>query len=134
MGAVYTVLALHIETTLDPAESAINRSLALPYIHQGILVLRAICEQWSYVKWTLRLFEWVLTQKNIPLPTLRMGSPPPPEEGKAANELESPFYLPDVNISGIEDPSLFHRDPESFTDELLGFDFMGNPDLLGFWN
>ncbi|BDD57580.1 hypothetical protein MAP00_002933 [Monascus purpureus] len=134
IGCVYTVIALHIETTLDPTESPINQSLALPYIHQGILALRAISEQWRTAKWTLQLFEWVLTQKNIPLPPHHPGAAPGSprsQEREAGSGADARFSQPDLLAHGH---GPYGIESDTFTDEFMGFDFLSNPDLLGLWN
>ena len=104
------------------------------------MVLRTIREQWSTVQPTLQLFERVLVQKGIPLPSCFpdsvSGASHLLSQDEAVVSVPAPVSdgrhpRPDVGSSsfGIDEP-VSPRDPSVLTDELLGFDLLGNPELL----
>jgi len=60
-----TVLALHIEVALEPAANRTQRLMAWAHIHAGLSYLRNIGENWPSIKWTLRVFEWIVARAGL---------------------------------------------------------------------
>ncbi|KAL6810306.1 hypothetical protein J3E69DRAFT_350156 [Trichoderma sp. SZMC 28015] len=65
LGCVTCLLALHIETVLEPTESPITRSLAVTYIRRTELALQQICEVVPAMECNLRLLHRFLDQKRL---------------------------------------------------------------------
>ncbi|KKP07842.1 hypothetical protein THAR02_00050 [Trichoderma harzianum] len=65
LGCVTCLLALHIETILEPTESPITRSLAVTYIRRTELALQQICEVVPAMECNLRLLHRFLDQKRL---------------------------------------------------------------------
>ncbi|KAL7949782.1 hypothetical protein V8C42DRAFT_311939 [Trichoderma barbatum] len=65
LGCVTCLLALHIETVLDPTEPPITRSLAVTYIRRTELALQQICEVVPAMQCNLRLLHRFLDQKKL---------------------------------------------------------------------
>ncbi|KAL7929199.1 hypothetical protein V8C35DRAFT_200448 [Trichoderma chlorosporum] len=65
LGCVTCLLALHIETVLDPTEPPITRSLAVTYIRRTELALQQICEVVPAMECNLRLLHRFLDQKKL---------------------------------------------------------------------
>ncbi|KAL7952280.1 hypothetical protein V8C34DRAFT_319181 [Trichoderma compactum] len=65
LGCVTCLLALHIETVLEPAESLITRSLAVTYFRRTELALQQICEVASSMECKLLLLHRFLDQKRL---------------------------------------------------------------------
>ncbi|KAL7912463.1 hypothetical protein GGI35DRAFT_467600 [Trichoderma velutinum] len=65
LGCVTCLLALHIETVLEPTESPSTRSLAVTYIRRTELALQQICEVVPAMQCNLRLLHRFLDQKKL---------------------------------------------------------------------
>ncbi|KAL6699269.1 hypothetical protein J3F84DRAFT_247347 [Trichoderma pleuroticola] len=65
LGCVTCLLALHIETVLEPTESLITRSLAVTYIRRTELALQQICEVVPAMECNLHLLHRFLDQKRL---------------------------------------------------------------------
>ncbi|KAL6871614.1 hypothetical protein HDV57DRAFT_506626 [Trichoderma longibrachiatum] len=65
LGCVTCLVALHIETVLDPTEPPITKSLTVTYIRRSELILQKICEVIPAMERNLRLLHRYLDQKRI---------------------------------------------------------------------
>ncbi|KAL6880732.1 hypothetical protein J3F83DRAFT_757875 [Trichoderma novae-zelandiae] len=73
-GSVTCLLALHIETLLDPTELPNTKSLTVTYIRRSELVLQKICEVIPAMECNLRLLHRYLDQKKLD-PSMTMDLP-----------------------------------------------------------
>ncbi|CZR65931.1 uncharacterized protein PAC_15831 [Phialocephala subalpina] len=122
-----TVVALHIETALDPNASRIQRSISQSRIQSGFLYLREAEKSWTSVKWSVKLFEGVLSH-------LRMSVEGDIEGGSSTAAYNPIYQAPEDEIPRLsDDPTLasFSNvnnwdefiDSEGWVQDLLGFDF-----------
>lgn len=65
LGCVTCLVALHIETVLDPTEPPITKSLTVTYIRRSELILQKICEVIPAMERNLRHLHRYLDQKRI---------------------------------------------------------------------
>jgi hypothetical protein len=63
--SVSTVLALHIEVALDENVSQTRRLMSEESIRAGLAYLRVAQENWTSLRWTLRLFDWVFSKTGL---------------------------------------------------------------------
>ncbi|RFU28806.1 hypothetical protein B7463_g7554, partial [Scytalidium lignicola] len=65
INCVSTVLALYIETALDPSVPTTQKTMAPIYIRSNMIVLKRSQERIPMIKWSVRLFEWVVAYKSL---------------------------------------------------------------------
>ncbi|ETS06861.1 hypothetical protein M419DRAFT_69430 [Trichoderma reesei RUT C-30] len=101
LGCVTCLLALHIETVLDPTEPQITKSLTATYIRRIELVLQKICEVIPAMECNLRLLHRYLDQKKIDA-TITLDMPPPMvgQENGGIRIQEAQLSGPDAESSG----------------------------------
>jgi hypothetical protein len=123
------LLALHVESALDPAETELVRSMARISISQTMLVLTQ-GKEIPALKRALPLFEEILVKKNLysVLPNIP-GQVPAQSDDRLADAYSLPHTQANVVPSHLEqqtgnNPSLY--------EDLLGFDFMDDW-RLGNW-
>ncbi|KAH0494634.1 hypothetical protein TgHK011_001250 [Trichoderma gracile] len=75
LGCVTCLLALHIETILDPTEPPTTKSLTATYVRRSELVLHKICEIIPAMEGNLRLLHRYLEQKSFDA-TMTFDMPP----------------------------------------------------------
>src|SRR5258706_1894120 len=69
MNCASTLLALHIEIDLHRSTTAHERHIARTRIHNELAYLRSLPSSWSPVKWTLRMFEVIVSRTGLSLAT-----------------------------------------------------------------
>ncbi|OAG37863.1 hypothetical protein AYO21_07969 [Fonsecaea monophora] len=62
---VSAVLALHIESALQPNISPGQKFVTRARIHTGLTYMRETCEYWGALKWTLRMLEVIVEQTGL---------------------------------------------------------------------
>ncbi|KAL1854841.1 hypothetical protein VTK73DRAFT_8686 [Phialemonium thermophilum] len=120
---VIALLALHIESALDPAETDLVRSMARISINQTMLVL-AQGKEIPAVKRALPVLEDILAKKNLYLV-------PPPVPSQVAVQSPQPDGMtgrlssPQTQTGAVpSQPQQMEDDPSSLYGDFLGFEFL----------
>lgn len=64
VSAIPSLLALHIEISLDESEPEVVRVLSCTYTNQNMMLLRLMSD-FPIIQRTIPVFEWVLRQKGL---------------------------------------------------------------------
>lgn len=67
MTCASTNLAMYIEAALDPDTTDDKKLSIKTQIHAGLASLKEGSEHWSSIKWTLRMFEAIVTRTGLSL-------------------------------------------------------------------
>lgn len=108
------MLALHIETVLDPSEPPITRSLTVTYIRRSELALHQICEAVPAMECNLRLLHRFLDQKR--LDATSTVDLPPADSQLSGRMQEREAQQPSQNIQDFEQSGI--HDLETFADSI----------------
>lgn len=115
------LLALHIESALDPAESDLVRSMARISINQTMLVL-AQGQEIPALKRALPVFEEILAKKNLYLVPLN-NTDRVPVQSQGHNNLAETYASPHTQAS-MASSQLGQDGNPSFYGDFLGVDFL----------
>ncbi|KAI9927579.1 hypothetical protein MW887_003198 [Aspergillus wentii] len=119
---ITALLALHIESALDPAETDLVRSMARISISQTMLVLTQ-GKEIPALKRALPLFEDILARKNLNLVPPNSLGQVPSQSPSHDNSMEDPYASPHTPVS--VPPSLEQSENNiSLFEDFLGFDIM----------
>ncbi|KIW35708.1 uncharacterized protein PV07_02392 [Cladophialophora immunda] len=120
---ITALLALHIESALDPTETDLVRSMARISISQTMLVLTQ-GKEIPALKRALPVFEEILSKKNLYLvPSNDLGQVPA-QSHPQSNDLTDAQASPRTQVGGVS-PHLEQRESNPLFDvDFLGFDFL----------
>ena len=62
-----TMIAMHIECALSPCSTSAQRQLSQTSIHSGLAYLRASLQHWDSVRWSLRMFDVIVSNSRLSL-------------------------------------------------------------------
>ena len=134
---------MHIESALQHPVGSSRRLFSCTRIHSGIAYLRANCDRWSSVTWTLRLFEVIVSRTALALKTdgdtdfdIRTTNPfkrcknSDGDNGISYNtNFENDVCIPLEGLSEEDGNNFFGmgvgRDAEQWLQEILGQDIAG---------
>jgi hypothetical protein len=126
---ITALLALHIESALDPAETDLVRSMARISISQTMLVLTQ-GKEIPALKRALPVFEEILTKKNLYLvPPNILGQVPAQSQSQSQSQSQD-NSMADAHASSHTQASVVSSQWEqwennpSFDVDFLGFDFL----------
>lgn len=123
-NCVSTLLAMHIETALSPTLSTNQKCIIRTRIHTGLSFMRETCEYWCSLKWTLRMFEVVVSRMGL---SLTVADDLVPD----LNSI-NPFDSTDGSDFPLRDDDLFDaRGEDGFLDDLTDLNGDWLQDLLG---
>ncbi len=121
---ITALLALHIESALDPAETDLVRSMARISISQTMLVLSQ-GKEIPALKRALPVFEEILTKKGLYLVPSNTLSQAPPQSQLQDNSMADAYTLPQPQVSvGSSQLDQGENNLPSFDADFLGFDFL----------
>lgn len=119
---ITALLALHIESALDPAETDLVRSMARISISQTMLLLTQ-GKEIPALKRALPVFEEILAKKNLYLvPPNIVGVPA--QLQSQDNSMADACALPHTEVSAVSSQSEQSENNPSFDVDFLGFDFL----------
>ena len=119
---ITALLALHIESALDPAETELIRSMARISISQAMLVLTQ-GKEIPALKRALPVFEEILTKKNLYLvPSNILGQVPGQSQSQDHSMMDA-YASPHAQVSQVSSPLAPCEINPSFDVDLLRFDF-----------
>lgn len=129
-NCVSTLLALYIEIALDSSAPSIQKSMSPVHIRSNMLVLKRCQERVPMTRWAVKLFEWVISYKNL----LNANDPsdisnPAAKEAAACETCKT--SLQSSTLSSL----LPHSFPEDIIDasgvlqDSFGFDFIDSIDM-----
>jgi hypothetical protein len=113
MNCASTVLALHVENVLQKSTSAHERQMARTRIHSELSYLRSLPSSWIAIKWTLRMFEVVVSRTGLSLEVAK----------------ESDFNLRSENPFNFNIQNNNRLSVENGGDNSGTFDFLGSSDF-----
>lgn len=129
---ITALLALHIESALDPAETDLVRSMARLSISQTMLVLTQGREI-PALKRALPVFEEILAKKNLyPVQPSILGQIPAQPQSQDSN-MANAYTSPNTQLNIL--PSQFEQGESNLSlyGDFLGLDFLDDW-RLGSWN
>lgn len=109
------LLALHIESALDPSETDLVHAMARISINQTMLLLRE-AQEIPAIKRALPVFEDVLSKKNLLVLAPSQNEQPPLPTPSDQTQQASPH--PDLNMAAGQEEHV------SMYGDVLGFDFL----------
>ncbi len=62
-----TMIAMHVECALSPCSTDSQRHLSQTSIHSGLAYLRASLQHWDSVRWSLRMFDVIVSKSRLSL-------------------------------------------------------------------
>lgn len=133
MTTIIALLALHIESTLDPMESDLIRSISRISICQTMLVLNQ-GRDIPALKRAVPIFEELLARKNLHLvPPANFAPPATHTESRDPQSLDTGDALAVPHAQADNDsPSSHYWDQDPLLDvDFLGFDFLDEWQLEG---
>lgn len=120
---ITALLALHIESALNPAETYLVRSMARISISQTMLVLTQ-GKEIPALKRALSVFEEILAKKNLYLVPPNILGQVPAQSQSQDNSMANAYASPHTQISAVSSqPEQCVNNP-SFDVDFLGFDFL----------
>ncbi|KAF2228834.1 hypothetical protein EV356DRAFT_537744 [Viridothelium virens] len=120
---ITALLALHIESALDPAETDLVRSMARISISQTMLVLTQ-GKDIPALKRALPIFEEILAKKNLSLvPPNSLGQVPAQSQSQD-NSMADAYASPHTQISVVSSQLEQCENIPSFDADFLGFEFL----------
>jgi len=120
---ITALLALHIESALDPAETDLVRSMAQISISQTMLVLTQ-GKEIPALKRALPIFEEILAKKNLYLvPPNSLGQVPAQSQSQD-NSMADAYASPHTQVSVVSSQLEQCENNPSFDVDFLGFDFL----------
>ena len=120
---ITALLALHIESALDPAETDLVRSMARISISQTMLVLTH-GKEIPALKRALPIFEEILAKKNLYLvPANTLGQVPVQSQSQD-NSMADAYASPHTQVSVVSSQLEQCENDPSFDVDFLGFDFL----------
>ncbi|KAE9369874.1 hypothetical protein N431DRAFT_345215 [Stipitochalara longipes BDJ] len=117
------LLALHIESALDPAETDLVRSMARISISQTMLLLTQ-GKEIPVLKRALPVFEEILAKKNLYLVPLNILGQAPAQSQSEDNSMADAHASPHTQASAVSSQSEQRENNPSFDVDFLGFDFV----------
>ncbi len=120
---ITALLALHIESALDPAETDLIRSMARISISQTMLVL-AQGKEIPALKRALPIFEEILAKKNLHLTSPSILGPILAQSQSQDNSMADAYALPHTRASAVSSQFEQYEINPSFDVDFLGFDFL----------
>ena len=135
---ITALLALHIESALDPAETDLVRSMTRISISQTMLFLTQ-GKEIPALKRALPVFEEILVKNNLYLvPSNILGQVPAQSQSQSQdNSMADAYASPHTQVSAVSSSQLEQcENNPSFDVDFLGFDFLdewqiGQQDLTG---
>jgi hypothetical protein len=112
---ITALVALHIESALDPAETELVHSMARISISQTMLVLTQ-GKEIPVLKRALLVFEEILTKKNLYLVPPSILGQVPAQSQSQDNGMADAYASPHTHVNVISSPP--------FNVDFLGFDFL----------
>lgn len=130
---VTALLALHIESALDPAETDLVRSMARISISQTMLILTQ-GKEIPVLKRALPKFEEILAQNSLYL--VQPNIPRQAQLQSQNTSMVDAYASPHTQVSVVSSPLEQYDNDPSFDIDFLGFDFLdewqsGQLDLTG---
>ena len=120
---ITALLALHIESALDPAETDLIRSMARISTSQTMLVLTQ-GKEIPALKRALPVFEEILVRKNLYLVPPSILGLRPAQAQSQDNGVADTRASPHTQVSGVSSQVEEGEDGPSFDVDVLGFDFL----------
>ncbi|RDL30386.1 uncharacterized protein BP5553_10264 [Venustampulla echinocandica] len=120
---ITALLALHIESALDPAETDLVRSMARISISQTMLVLTQ-GKEIPALKRALPVFEEILAQKNLYLVSPNILGQAPAQSQSQDNSMADAYASPHTQVSVVSSQLEQWENNPSFGVDFLGFDFL----------
>ena len=120
---ITALLALHIESALDPAETHLVRSMARISISQTMLVLTQ-GKEIPVLKRALLVFEEILTKKNLYLVPPSILGQVPAQSQSQDNSMADAYASPHTQVSVVLSQLEQGENNPSFDMDFLGFDFL----------
>jgi len=117
------LLALHIESALDPAETDLVRSMARISISQTMLVLTQ-GKEIPALKRALPVFEEILAKKNLYLAPPNIPGQVPAQPQSQDTSMADASALPHTQVSVVPSQLEQGENNSSFYGDFLGFDFL----------
>ncbi|KAI9673726.1 MAG: hypothetical protein M1822_009588 [Bathelium mastoideum] len=120
---ITALLALHIESAIDPAETDLVRSMSRISISQTMLVLTQ-GKEIPAIKRALPIFQEILAKKNLYLvPSNTLGQLPAQSHSQD-NSMTDAYASPHTQVSVVSSQFEQCEDSLSFDVDSLGFDFL----------
>jgi len=120
---ISALLALHIESALDPAETDLVRSMARISISQTMLFLTQ-GKEIPVLKRALPIFEEILAKKNLYLVPPNILGQVPAQSQSQDNRLADAYASPHTQDSVVPSQLEQWENNPSFDVDFLGFDFL----------
>ena len=120
---ITALLALHIESALDPAETDLVRSMARISISQTMLFLTQ-GKEIPVLKRALLVFEEILTKKNLYLVPPSILGQVPAQSQSQDNSMADAYASPHTQVSVVLSQLEQGENNPSFDMDFLGFDFL----------
>ncbi|KAF4614328.1 hypothetical protein G7Y89_g15409 [Cudoniella acicularis] len=120
---ITALLALHIESALDPAETDLVRSMARISISQTMLVLTQ-GKEIPALKRALPVFEEILAKKNLYLVPPNILGQVPAQSQSQDNSMADAYASPHTQVSVVSSQLEQFENNPSFDVDFLGFDFL----------
>ncbi|KIX03057.1 uncharacterized protein Z518_06607 [Rhinocladiella mackenziei CBS 650.93] len=120
---ITALLALHIESALDPAETDLVRSMARISISQTMLVLTQ-GKEIPILKRALPVFEEILAKKNLYLVPPNILGQVPAQSQSQDNSMADAYASPHTQVSVVSSQLEHCENNPSFDVDFLGFDFL----------
>jgi hypothetical protein len=120
---IAALLALHIESALDPAETDLVRSMARISISQTMLLLTQ-GKEIPALKRALPVFEEILAKKNLYLVPLNILGQVPAQSQSQDNSMADAYASPHTQVSVVSSQLEQRENNPSFDVDFLGFDFL----------
>ena len=117
------LLALHIESALDPAETDLIRSMARISISQTMLVLNQ-GKRIPALKRALPVFEEILAKKNLYLVPPNIVGQVPAQSQSQDNSMADAYASPHTQVRVVSPQLEPCENSPSFGVDFLGFDFL----------
>jgi len=117
------LLALHIESALDPAEKDLVRSMARISISQTMLMLTQ-GKELPVLKRALPIFEEILAKKNLYLHPPNILGQLPAQSQSQDNSMADAYASPHTQVSVVSSRLEQCENNPSFDMDFLGFDFL----------
>jgi hypothetical protein len=120
---ITALLALHIESALDPAETDLVRSMAQISISQTMLFLTQ-GKEIPVLKRALPIFEKILAKKNLYLVPPNILGQVPAQSQSQDNSMADAYASPHTQGSVVSSQLEQWENNPSFDVDFLGFDFL----------